>query len=223
MLDFLKKPIFLIILAAALIAAGIWAYVSNRNKTKEAEQVAESRKQAAEEVVISNLTNIDTTYLDADIKNQLTVADTKAAENNRKNQLVAVVVQLPGSLATASGDSGYVYSASSDKVNNWLITISNTSGSFLRALVPKEDYLGDLSAINRDFWKINYLAALQIAEKNGGLDFRNANEISDLKLTLKNGDPNGWLYWFVIYTAKSDVKQFQIDANSGSLVVQENQ
>ncbi len=221
MFDFLKKPVFLIILAVALIIGGIWAYASNRNKEKAAQQVAEEAQKTAEEVKISNLTNIDAATLDADIKNQLSTADSKAAETDKKNVLIAVEVRLPQSLASSSGDTSYIYSSMSDKTNNWIVTLSNTSNNFLRAKVPKEDYIGDLKPVNRSYWKINYIAALQVAEKNGGLDFRNANEISEIKLLLKNSDPKNWLYWFVSYSGKNNIKQFQIDASTGSLIVQQ--
>jgi len=220
LLDFLKKPIFIIILAAALVVAGIWAYISNRNQAKEAEQKAESEKKATEAVKISNLTNIDSSSLNENITSQASVADGKAAEVDKKFQLIAVEVKLPGSLDTGSGETTYVYASSADKINNWVITVSNTTGKFVRARVPKEDYIGGLGAISRDYWKLNYIAALQIAEKNGGLDFRNSNEVVEVRLTLKNSDPKNWLYWFVDYVSKNNMKEIQIDASNGSVVVQ---
>ena len=222
MLDFLKKPIFIIILAAALIIAGTWAYISNRNQAKEEKKNAESEEKAAEQVEIVDLTNIDPASSNEDIASQLSIADGKAGEVDKKFQLIAVEVRLSGSLATGSGDTSYIYSSSTDKINNWLITISNTSGKFVRARVPKEDYIGNLGAINRDYWKLNYVVALQIAEKNAGLDFRNSNEITEVRLTLKNSDPKNWLYWFVDYVSKNSMKEVQIDASNGSVVVQEN-
>lgn len=219
MFDFLKKPVFLIILAAALIIGGIWAYISNRNEEKVAQQAAEEA-QKAKEVVISNLTNINTTTIDTAAEDQLAVADGKAAEVDKKNVLIAVEVRLPQSLDSSSGDTTYIYSSTSDKTNNWIITLSNASNNFLRARVPKEDYIGDLKAVNRSYWKTNYVAALQIAEKNGGLNFRSANEISEIKLLLKNSDPKNWLYWFVSYSGKNNVKQYQIDVSTGGIVTQ---
>lgn len=218
MFEFLKKPVFLIILATALIIGGIWAFVSNRNREKVIEQVAQEAQKAAEEVKISNLTNIEAKSLDESITSQLATADEKAGATDKRNVLIAIEVHLLGDLATTSGDTSYVYSSTADKTNNWLITISNGSGNFLRARVPKEDYLGDLKPVNRSYWKINYITALQTAEKNGGLDFRNANDISEVKLTLKNADPKNWLYWFVNYMAKNNLKQFQIDASTGAVV-----
>lgn len=227
-MDFLKKPIFIIILAAALIIAGIWAYISNRNQQKAAEQKAAEQKaaseqKAAEEVTkIVNLTNIDSSTVNENITSQVAAADGKAAEVDKKLQLIAVEIKLPGTLDNGSGDSSYVYSSTSDKTNNWVITISNISGKFVRARVPKEDYIGDLSTINRNYWKLNYVAALQVAEKNGGLDFRNANDITEVRLTLKNADPKNWLYWFVDYVSKNNLKEVQIDASTGAVISQES-
>jgi len=219
LLDFFKKPIFIIILAVALIVAGVWAYISDRNFQKAAEQEAAKVEEAADTApIISNLTNIDPTTLDSGIAEQITIADGKASEFDKRFQLAAVEIRLESSLDVGGGDSTYAYTSTSDKVNNWLVTVSNSSGKFVRSRTPKEDYLGDLTAINRSFWKINYPNALQIAEKNGGLDFRNSNEIFEVRLTLKNGEPKGWLYWFVNYFGKSNVKEIQIDAGNGSIV-----
>lgn len=220
MFEFLRKPVFLIILAAALIIGGVWAYIANRNNAKKAEQQAQQQAEQAQQAQISNLTNIAATTLNDSIASQLAIADEKAAAVDKKNVLIAVEVHLLGDLATNSGDTSYVYSSTSDKVNNWLITISNSSNNFLRARTPKEDYLGDLKPVNRSYWKVNYVSALQTAEKAGGLDFRNANDVSEVKLTLKNADPKGFLYWFVSYTAKNNAKQYQLDASTGAIVTQ---
>jgi hypothetical protein len=207
-------------LAAALIVAGIWAYISNRNTQQQAAQKAAEEKKVAETAaVISNLTNIDPKTLDEGAKNQVGIADGKAAEADKKLQLIAVEMIIPGALAISTGDVNYVYSSSSDKINNWVISISNSSGKFVRSRTPKEDYMGDLKVIDRAFWQINYVSALQIAEKNGGLDYRNGTDVSQVVLTLKNAEPKGWLYWFVDYYGPGNMKEVQIDAGNGSIVL----
>jgi len=42
----------------------------------------------------------------------------------------------------------------------------------------------------------------------------------EVRLTLKNSDPKNWLYWFVDYVSKNNMKEIQIDASNGSVVVQ---
>lgn len=221
MLDFLKKPIFLIIIAAAIIAAGIWAYVSNRSQEKAAEEKAAEEQAKVDpqtQPLAADLTNIDIGEVTDSIKSQTDIADSNATSADSRNQLAAIDIQLPKSLAQGSGTTNYVYISSADRIYNWVISISNASEAFVRSRVYKNDYLGDLTAINRDFWKINYVQALQIAEKNGGLDFRNYYDVSSVRLVLKNGDPKGWLYWYVTYTATGQVKSIQIDANSAAIM-----
>ena len=221
MLDFFKKPILLIIIAVAIIAAGIWAYVSNRSEEKAVEEEATEEQVKADpqtQPLAANLTNIDIGEVTDSIKSQTDIADSNATSVDSRNQLAAIDIQLPKSLAQGSGTTNYIYTSSADRIYNWVISISNASEAFVRSKVYKNDYLGDLTAINRDFWKINYVQALQIAEKNGGLDFRNYYDVSSVCLVLKKGDPKGWLYWYVTYTATDQVKSIQIDANSAAIM-----
>jgi len=221
LLDFLKKPIFLIIIAAAIIAAGIWAYVSNRSEEKAAEEKAAEEQAKVDpqtQPLTADLTNIDIGEVTDSIKSQTDIADSNATSVDSRNQLAAIDIQLPKSLAQGSGTTNYIYTSSADRIYNWVISISNASEAFVRSKVYKNDYLGDLTAINRDFWKINYVQALQIAEKNGGLDFRNYYDVSSVCLVLKKGDPKGWLYWYVTYTATGQVNSIQIDANSAAII-----
>ena len=222
LLDFIRKPVFLIILAAALIAGGIWAYLANRSnqqaqqKAQEAaSQSASTAKTAAE---LTNLTNVAPETLTDSITAQLALADSKAAEVDKKLQLTAIEVDLPGTIEKNSGSTYYIYSTPNDKVNNWVIAISNADNKFVRSRTVKDDYMGSVTTINRSFLKTNFVAALQIAEKNGGQTFRQANTLAELKLTLKNAAPKNWLYWFVDYISKADQKEFQIDASSSALI-----
>jgi len=219
-LDFFRKPIFVIILALALIVAGVWAYISNSNKEKE--QTAK-QEESAEELAtdkISNLTNIDSASLTESLESQLGIADGKAAEADSKLQLGAIEIVLPGTLEVNSGSSYYIYTSASDTIYNWVISISNSDNRFVRSKTVKSDYVGNVSKINRTYLKNNYVAALQIAEKNGGKEFREANTTSEVRLTLKNASTKSWLYWFVKYVSSSEIKEYQIDASTGALVTE---
>lgn len=212
-------------LLLAIVVAGIWAYVSDQNekrslekeKTEEAANKTESVDKVEKEI-IANLSNIDANEMAESIKSQIALADKSALAADSKNQLSAVEIQLPGNLAQGSGNANYVYTSPNDRVFNWVMVISNASESFVRSKVYKSDYFGELTVINRNFWKLNYVQALQLAEKNGGLDFRNYYETSSVRLVLKNSDPKGWLYWLVTYTASGQNKMIQIDANSGAII-----
>lgn len=220
MFDFLRKPVFLIILAAALIIAGIWAYISNRNSQKAAEQTASQSVADTSPVTptISNLTNIDSATVTEEVNAQLSLADAKAAEVDKKLLLSAIEVELPATMDHGSGYTYYIYATPNDKVNNWVIAISNSDNKFVRSRTMKEDFMTDISPINRSFLKTNYVAAIQVAEKNEGKTYREANTLTSVKLVLKNSGTKGWLYWFVDYISLSNQKEFQIDASNGAFV-----
>lgn len=224
MFEFFRKPVFLIILAAALIIAGLWAYFSNRTSQSSTQNSSSSSTATTTTTPttenISNLTNIDPKTLTDTINTQLTLADAKAAEVDKKLQLCAIEVVLPGNLVQGSGDTYYIYSSTSDTVNNWVIAISNSDNKFVRSKTVKADYMGSVTAINRTYLKSSYVSAIQIAEQNGGKDYRQGNTLTSAKLTLKNSDPKGWLYWVVEYNTQTSQKQFQIDASTSAIVTQ---
>jgi hypothetical protein len=219
-LDFFRKPIFIIILALALIVAGVWAYVSNSNKQKEQTEKQEETTEELSTGKISNLTNIEPTALSENVDSQLSIADGKAAEADSKLQLGAIEVILPETLDVNSGDSYYIYTSVSDTIYNWVISVSNSDNRFVRSKTVKSDYIGNVSKINRTYLKNNYVTALQIAEKNGGKEFRESNTISEVRLTLKNTSTKLWLYWFVKYVSSSEIKEYQIDASTGALATE---
>lgn len=221
MFEFVKKPIFLIIVVAALIIAVVWAWIGNSN-TKKEEQKAQEQAAENSTAQISNLTNIDSSTITETFAAQLAIADQKALEVDKKMQLAAVQIVLPGDLYPGTGSTFYVYTTPNDKTNNWVISISNSDNKYVRSRTAKTDYMGELTAINRSFLKINYVAALQLAEKNGGLINREANPPAEVTITLKNTEPKSWLYWFVDYVSQSGSKSFQIDANTGALTTDTN-
>ncbi|MCX6810773.1 MAG: hypothetical protein NTY30_03540 [Candidatus Berkelbacteria bacterium] len=223
MFDFFRKPIFLIILAAALITAGVWAYFSNKSSQQSTATTTSQQTTSSTTVTtptISNLTNIDPKNLTDTINAQLSLADTQAAAVDKKLQLSAIEVDLPGTLDQGSGSTYYIYSTTSDTVNNWVIAISNSDNKYVRSKTVKADYMGNVTTINRSFLKTSYVVAIQIAEKNGGKDYRQGNTLTAAKLTLKNSGANNWLYWTVEYDTASSQKQFQIDASTSAIVTQ---
>lgn len=212
--ELFKKPAFIIIFAIALTGSLIWSYVDKRQQAKQeaANQVATTTTQ------IVNLTNVDATDFDSVVKDELTLANGKAIEINAGEKLAAVEIELPGDLLPSTGSSRYIYTSDSDKSNNWMITIAQASKNYIRALIPKDDYLGDLQALNTNLWKFNYVTALQIAEKNGGLEWRENNQLSSVKLTLRHTPPKNWLVWTVEYSGKDTKFTKVIDANSGQII-----
>jgi hypothetical protein len=78
--------------------------------------------------------------------------------------------------------------------------------------------MGNLTTVNLKSWKLSYIEALKTAEKNGGQEWRSNNTLNQLRLTLKNSNPKGWLYWIVSYEGEGGGLTIQIDAYSGRFV-----
>lgn len=78
--------------------------------------------------------------------------------------------------------------------------MNEQTGERIRALIPKEDYLGaTLPPTPVEFWKINSLQALQIADAGGGQAFREQNPGAEITASLTRQGPNDWLWWVVTY------------------------
>lgn len=211
-----KQPIFIGFLVVAVIGAFIWNY-ADLFKKKKAETTTETAQ--TQNVKISNLTNLTASDFDPMIKREQTVANQKALEQNKDNKIAGVVINIGSNLLPTSVVTRYVYNSAADKTNNWVITFSTDSSSYLRSVVPKEDYLGDLKQFDTNLWKYNYVTALQLAEKNGGQAWRETHsDFSGAKLTLKILGENNWLEWIVEYTSPSANFMIYLDANSGKVV-----
>ena len=101
------------------------------------------------------------------------------------------------------------------------MTFTQLSNNFTRMIIPKDDYLGNVAEINTKLWKFNFVTALQIAEKNGGLKWRESNDLQSIRLTLRHTEPKNWLLWVVEYKGENGNLILRIDANSGRVVSEE--
>jgi len=207
-MDFFKKPVFYLIILVAITIAATWTYFSDKKKNSSL-----TSTQETQEDVISNLTNLDPADFDNTVKQEYSLAVEKAKAVKSDYKLSMIEVEIENSLTPESVNTRYIFSASKDTKNNWMITISALSGNFIRALVPQEDYAGKLSNIDTAQWKFNYVTALQLAEKKGGLDWRETNTLTGMQLTLKN--ENNKLIWLVQYNSADSSKTFKFDASSG--------
>lgn len=212
-----RSPIVLIIVVAAILFVAGWAYYDNW-KTKSQLQTTTTQNTSAQKV--SNLTNIDPADFDAIVKKEYAVASEKAVAANPGYKLSAIEVEIDKDITPESVNTRYVFGAPSDTLNNWMITISQVSSNYIRALVPKTDYLGNLEPINTSLWKYSYVTALQLAEQNGGLSWREKNTLSNLKLTLRHSGVNDWLLWIAEYTGTNSNLTVKLDANSGKVVTE---
>lgn len=212
-MDIFKKPIVILIVGIAIVIALIWSYVS---KTIEAKKTA-SEQNNASSVSMLDLTTVDAKDYDELIKTQLATANTEALKADSGNRLVAIEITLP-SLLLKSGESRYIFTSPNTPEENWVMTFSEETGGTLRAKIPKVDYMGDLPAMNTSLWKYNYVTAIQIAEKNGGKEWRQTNGLYTAKATLKHGGENNWLIWYITYQSGDNTFEKQLDANSGKVL-----
>ena len=154
------------------------------------------------------VTNDITTALPTEAQASLDIhlAQAKAAASAWKTDatLSYVSVELPASLAPDNGNEVYVFGSAEDASSWWTYSISQATGKFVRALIPKDDYLGTgLIPVNEKYWKMNYVEAFQLADKNGGSAFRQTNPGTRVSVFLSQREPKGWLWWTVEYKAPS--------------------
>jgi hypothetical protein len=213
-MDFLKQPIFYVIVVVAVSIAAIWTYIGDKVKNKTEE--APTSQATQEEVKIYNLTNLTPGDFDSAVRDEYALAVDKANAYDPAFKLSSIEVTVDEKLNPSSINTRYIFSSPADKTNNWTITITAVSQNYLRALVPKEDYAGDLLLIDVSLWKYNYVTALQLAEQFGGLMWREQNTLTGVKLTLKNVEDK--LLWIVEYSSSDNSKTIKLDANSGKVV-----
>jgi hypothetical protein len=212
-----RKSRLPIVILIVLLIIGAAIYVIARIKTKTTEQpekVAETTQTSTED-----LTNIDPTTLDSQIKENLNLATSKALAWRSDAVLVYVQYKIT-SLTPGEGMETYVFDSPSAKDVHYTVTISQKSKNFIRAVIPTEDYLGPgLLPIDFKYWKLNYASALQLAEKEGGKDFREKNLNWTIELNLKRGEPKNWLWWIVEYkTEEGESLSVQINPYSGEVL-----
>jgi|GEM_PF-3874895 len=150
-----------------------------------------------------------------------------ASDWHKNSKLYGVVVDYKDSLSPAAAKDTYIYKATESKpfpFNKyyWTITmnqVGQNGGQWNRLIYPIEDYfLGpNLEEIPLQYWKLSFLEAIAIAEKNGGQDFRTKNKNYNLKAILSNL-PGKDLTWRVSYKAEKDQRNFEISAATGDIL-----
>jgi len=169
---------------------------------------------------VTDLSTIDPTTINTSFTNNQTNAKTKAVEWKIDAKLYSFSVKLPPDLALNNATDTFVFGSPADNNNWWVYSVSENTGKFLRALIPKADYLGNtLNPINDKYWKSNYLQAFQKADIYQGATFRAANPNSEISVTLANGEPKGWLWWTVEYKSSTgNTLKIRINPNDLTIV-----
>lgn len=115
-------------------------------------------------------------------------------------QFYATTVSWPADLSLGRARRVYIFGSASVPTDWWTMAVNEQTNERMRALIPKEDYLGvHLPPMARQYWKIDALTALQTAEKAGGTAFRAAHPSADVTGTLAHLGPRGWLWWGITY------------------------
>jgi len=219
-MDF-KKPVFMILAIVALIVAIVWNYAETaiKNKQEKAKQEQEQQVVQSQPEEIINLTNLKIEDFKQLFDEEYALANSKAIEAVPNNRLCGIEVNIASSLEPATVNSRYIYTTSSEARDNWVFTIQQSSQAYIRASIPKEDYAGNLTQIDTQKWQTSYLAALQAAEKAGGLQWRETNlsNFNGMRLTLKTDSAKKKPVWEVVYLGNFDVANFIItlDAETG--------
>lgn len=169
---------------------------------KKASSPSPATTRAATTAETGGYLTITPTSQDADIKANVELADQKAKLWSATAALHYVDIKLPANFELGKSVETYVYGSTSDAYNWWVITISDLTGKSVRALIPKEDYLGtSYPTLTRQYWKMNYVEALQLADSAGGSEFRSSHPDASVRLNLAVKEPKNYLWWTVEYTS----------------------
>ena len=167
----------------------------------------------------SNLTNADPTTIDTIINQNYNLAKTKAQEWKPDAVLVSLSVKMPSDLAVGNADETYIFGSATEQADWWSFSISESTSRYIRAIIPKEDYLGtDVKPINSSYWKMNYGKVFQLTDVAGGQSFRASNPGSLITATLHQTQPRGWLWWDVEYKSATNRLLIKVDPNKGEVV-----
>ncbi|MCK4313104.1 MAG: hypothetical protein KAW88_10260 [Candidatus Cloacimonetes bacterium] len=174
---------------------------------------------ANENLPTNNLINVDVVTIDTIVQQNYNLAKVKAEEWKPDAVLVTISVKFPQDLAISAADETFIFGSAEDTVNWWSFSISEKTSRYIRAIIPKEDYLGvDIQPINMDYWKMNYSQAFQLAEANGGQAFRSQNTNASITATLHHTQPRNWLWWEIEYKFGTNKLVIKVNPNDGQIV-----
>jgi hypothetical protein len=193
------------------------------NKSTPTPSPSASPSSSTSEAPKNDITNLDPNSASDEIKANYQNAVSKATQWQSNSVLYSASAKISPSLDWQDTIEVYTFGSTSQPANWWTISISTRSKNYVRAIIPKEDYLGsNLQPVMLQYWKINYIEAFQIAEKNGGKEWREkqTNTNYQITATLAVGEPKNYLYWTVEYQDMmgSDKKTVQINAYNGEVV-----
>jgi len=206
---------FLIVLALAITFTGC-------KKEEEKIEATPSPTETATTVsnlATTNLTNVNPTTIDTIVTQNYNLAKVKAQEWKEDAVLVSIAIKLPYDLAVNASNDTFIFGSASDSANWWSFSISEKDSRYIRAIIPKEDYLGtNVQPVNMSYWKMNYGQAFQLAEANGGQAFRNVNPNTTVTATLHHTQPRNWLWWEIEYKSSTNKLVIKVNPNDGQVI-----
>lgn len=191
--------IALIIVPFALTGCGLKTSVSKpkSTKTSPSPRLADTPKS-------EGYLSLDPESVNASIKSNFENAEKKAKAWRQDAVLYHFSARFGSDLTTGQVTETYTYGSPTEAYDWWTMTIAGKTGKAIRAVIPKEDYLGtDYQPILVRFWKTNYVEALQLAESNGGAAFRDNHPDTEITINLAVGQPKNYLWWIVEYRSLS--------------------
>lgn len=167
----------------------------------------------------NTLLGVDPTEISDSLTKEFQDAQALAKTWRSDATLYAHTVNFPSSLARGESKRVYVFGSITALSDWWTVTVNEQTGERVRALIPREDYLGPtLPTVPLEFWAINSIQSLQIADEAGGKDFREENPGAEMTATLMRKGPNDWLWWTVDYRGlNNQVKTVRIHPMSGAV------
>ncbi len=228
-----KTMLIAIVVLVLLGASGVLAY-SYYNKKSPTTQSPTSNNSSSDPSITST-PNTTTTLA----TNSILAADAVSEGENSKKKFTTsseklnswplykananftgLFITLDTKLELNSANEVYVFDSPDDANNHYTISLAQSSGNTLRAIIPIGDYQGTLLPIKKEFWQVQYVEALQIAHKNGGQEFMSANAVTSVEMKLVRADPKDFLYWIVTYHTKEVSKSLavKVDANDKTVI-----
>ena len=214
----MRKRFGFMLLISSLILGGC-SLPSFGKKAPQSEPAAPTAPTTPEPAV-QTLKSVSPTTFDAPIVGALAAAQTKAKLWQDDAVLHYVSVELPADLRLNAATNTYVFGSGKAAGDWWTYSLAELTNKSIRAIIPKDDYLGSsIVPINSNYWKMNYVEAFQLADANGGADFRGKHADAKVTLYLSHRSPNQWLWWTVQYKAAAEaLLTLLVNPNQGEVL-----
>lgn len=165
----------------------------------------------------STITTKDSTTAIAKTKEKLAQAKAQAVAWKANAILAGYNFKVPTDGDIANLTETFVFGSPDDPTNWWTYSVSS-DGKVIRAVIPKEDFLGkDLQPIGEKYWVKSYVEAITAADNNGGLDYRAKYPGAEVSVTLAQILPKNWTWYIVEYRSAENSKKIRVNAYDGKI------